>query len=211
MKITAIKSQKRDEERVSVFVDGKYSFSLTISQLLENKVKQGQEIDEGELTFFRKLSNEGKIRFRAMAWVMSRPRSVKELRDYLKKTSFREKIKGQNFGEDFIANLIEDFIARGWVSDQYFAEWWIGRSSRQNSSRLQIINELRSKGIEKSIIDEVLKSRNEADSLRNLVERLKNKSKYQDQMKLKRYLASKGYGYSSIEEVLAEGNEENAG
>jgi hypothetical protein len=43
--ITDIKIQVKNTEKVSLFVDGKYSFSLTISQLAEHKIlKINQEI-----------------------------------------------------------------------------------------------------------------------------------------------------------------------
>lgn len=40
MKITALKAQIKNPERVSVFVDGKYSFSLTINEVIDQKIKK---------------------------------------------------------------------------------------------------------------------------------------------------------------------------
>ena len=44
MKITDIKAQVRRAGRYSIFVDGKYAFSLSDTALLEQKLKLGQEL-----------------------------------------------------------------------------------------------------------------------------------------------------------------------
>ena len=46
MKITTIKQQVKNPERASIFVDGKYSFSLSLNELVAEKLKIGQEIDD---------------------------------------------------------------------------------------------------------------------------------------------------------------------
>ena len=93
MKITSIKQQVKNDSRVSIFVDGKYSFSLTLDQLLEEKIKKDDEIDESRLKKLKKLSDEGKLKTRSMEWLMNRPHSTKEFSDYLyRKKSDKELI-----------------------------------------------------------------------------------------------------------------------
>ena len=41
MKITALKQQIKSADRVSVFVDEKYSFSLSLDDILTHKIKKG--------------------------------------------------------------------------------------------------------------------------------------------------------------------------
>src|ERR1700709_459622 len=95
MKITSIKQQVKNPERASLFVDGKYSFSLSLNELVAEKLKINQEIDEAELKRLKKLSEDGKLKNRAMEWVMNRPRSIRELRDYLyRKKAEPEQITG---------------------------------------------------------------------------------------------------------------------
>ncbi|HKX24619.1 MAG TPA: hypothetical protein VJM46_05260, partial [Candidatus Saccharimonadales bacterium] len=83
MRITAIKAQVKNTERVSVYLDGKYSFSLTQNQLLELKIHSGMDLTEQELEDLKKASDYGKLLERSMNYVMIRPRSIRELRDYL--------------------------------------------------------------------------------------------------------------------------------
>ncbi|MDO4612009.1 MAG: RecX family transcriptional regulator [Candidatus Saccharibacteria bacterium] len=83
-KITDIRAAARDENRVNVFVDGKYEFSLDIAQLVDLKIKIGLVISEEELERFKQASEFGKLYQRALEWVLIRPRSLKETQDYLK-------------------------------------------------------------------------------------------------------------------------------
>src|SRR5438132_333467 len=103
MKITAIRSQVKNPERVSIFVDGKYSFSLSLNELVTEKLKNDEEIDGSRLKKLKKLSEDGKVKMRALAWVMNRPHSTREFRDYM----FRKKADPA-LAED----LIEEFTAK---------------------------------------------------------------------------------------------------
>ena len=85
MKITKLSAQVKNPDRVNVFLDGKYSFSLTIDQVLEHKVKKDLEIDEQDVKKFEKLSLDGKLRQRALEWLMIRPHSEKEVMDYFRR------------------------------------------------------------------------------------------------------------------------------
>ena len=83
MKITDISLQTRDKNRVNVSVDGKYRFSLDVFQVGELGIKVGREYTDDELTELEDESQFGKLYARAMEYCLARPRSVKELRDYL--------------------------------------------------------------------------------------------------------------------------------
>ena len=83
LKITDIKQAVKNENRVNVFINDKYSFSLDIAQVVELGVKVGRIISEAELLEFKRASEFGKLYQRALEWVLIRPRSEKETRDYL--------------------------------------------------------------------------------------------------------------------------------
>ena len=83
MKITDISLQTRDKNRVNVSVDGKYRFSLDVFQVGELGIKIGREYTDEELTALEDESWFGKLYARAMEYCLTRPRSVKEMRDYL--------------------------------------------------------------------------------------------------------------------------------
>lgn len=85
LKITGMKQGVRNPNRVNVYVNGKYSFSLDVAQVVELKVKVGRELTEVELGELMRASEYGKLYQRALEWTLVRPRSVKEVREYVLK------------------------------------------------------------------------------------------------------------------------------
>jgi regulatory protein len=206
MKITALKQQVRDTNRVNVFIDGKYSFSFSIDQVLAEKLRVNLEITDADLALFKSKSTDEKLRLRAMNWVLLRPRSVLETKQYLRRTLSKRKDApdGQESNSQLnIDNIINEFLRRGWLDDRKFASWWVGRSSRQSKSSTFLSGELAQKGIDKSIVSDLLLRDNDHASLEELYVKIKDKPKYSDPNKLLRFLLSKGYSYSLVKEVLA--------
>ena len=195
MKITKISAQQKNAERVNIFVDGKYELSLSLGELLEQKIKVGTELDEAELKAIHKISADGKLKLRTLEWLMSRPRSRKELREYLyKKKLDKEQIKA----------LCEYFTGNGYQNDDTFARWWVDQRVRKNKSDLSIKTELQQKGISPELIAKNLQL--ESDNKQRLESLIISKNlhnKYPEKQKLIQYLRSKGFVYSDIVDVLA--------
>jgi len=207
MKLTAIKAQVKSDSRVSVFLDGKYSFSLTLDQLLDLKLKKGLDIDENQVKQFKKLSDEGKLKQRAIEWLMGRPHSTREFRDYL----YRKQAE-----KDLIEAWVEEFTTKGYLNDADFARWFADGRRRKNKSARAITAELFSKGVSpvtiQSIITELEISddtkKSEKEALDELINKLRNRSRYQDQQKFIAYLISKGFKYSDIKQALSDNLED---
>lgn len=200
MKITAIKQQVKNENRVSIFVDGKYLFSLTLDQLLEQRLKKDQDLEKQQIKELTKLSEEGKLKSRAVEWLMNRPHSTREFKDYL----FKKKAE-----PELINAWIDEFKSRGYLDDERFAEWFSENRRRKNKSTREIQAELRTKGIDQVTIQHIVTSETndeDKESLKSLVNKLRNRSRYQDTDKLKQYLIRKGFSYADIKAVFDELN-----
>lgn len=201
MKITAIKAQVKSESRVSIFVEGKYSFSLTVDQLLEQKLKKGLELDENQIKSLKKLSDEGKLKQRALEWLMGRPHSIREFRDYL----YRKQAD-----KDLIEAWVEEFVAKNYLNDSEFARWFADGRRRKNKSGRAITAELYAKGVSSVTIQNIVSEleghddtkKSEQTALLELVNKLRSRSRYQDQQKLIAYLIGKGFSYSDIKVTL---------
>lgn len=197
MKITSIKQQVKNPERASIFLDGKYSFSLSLNELVAEKLKLGQEIDEAEHKRLKKMSDDGKLRGRALEWVMSRPRSLREFRDYM----FRKKADA-----DLAERLQDEFLRRGYLDEQKFAGWLMDVRRRAGKSERAIKAELARKGISREIASEVMED--DGDELARLHELAVKKQKIArykaDPQKLMAYLARQGFSYDDIKTVLGE-------
>lgn len=199
MKVTKLTAQKKNPDRINIFVDGKYTLSLTTNQLLDQEIKIGKELDESDVKVLTKLSEDGKMRSRALEWVLSRPHSSRELSDYL----FKKKADSH-----LSVQIQQEFIDKNYQNDEQFAKWWIDNRVRKNKSDLSIKTELRQKGVAQELIDEYLKQETSAkERLKQLIIKKRLKVKYPEEIKLKQYLAGKGFIYFDIAEVLAELND----
>jgi regulatory protein len=196
MKITAIRQQVKNSERASIFVDGKYSFSLSLTELVQERLKNNEEIDGSRLKKLKKLSEDGKLRMRAMEWVMNRPRSIREFKDYMYRKKADEGLRDQ---------LIEDFTARNYLNDENFARWLVDMRGRSGKSDRQIRAELFKKGIDRETVDQVLEEgeSSEEERLRLVLAKKGNLPRYRnDPQKLAQYLTRQGFSWTIIKQVL---------
>ena len=195
--ITSIKQQVKNPERASIFLDGKYSFSLSLNELVAEKLKIGQEIDEAEHKRLKKMSDDGKLRARALEWVISRPRSLREFRDYM----FRKKAD-----PDLSGRLQAEFLERGYLDEQKFTDWLIDVRRRGGKSERAIKAELARKGIPRDIVSDTMDDTgNELARLKELVVKKQKIARYKaDPQKLMAYLARQGFSYDDIKTVLSE-------
>jgi regulatory protein len=197
MKITSIKAQVKNTERVSIYVDEKYAFSLGYTQLLDQKIHVGLEIDELRLSELKHISEFGKAYERALMYAMLRPRSVREVRDYARR---------KKWGPEDTEAIIEKLISKRYLDDGVFARAWVeNRAMMNKTSKRKLQMELKQKGVTDDIITETLADStfNEGDALRQLIEKKRKLTRYaSDDQKLMRYLASQGFGFDDIKSAL---------
>ena len=196
MKITAIKQQVKNPERVSVFMDGKYEFSLSLDELIKYKLKNNDELDEADIKKFKKISEDGKLRMRSLEWLMNRPHSEREFRDYL----YRKKSEPEQ-----IDSLVAEFTTKGYLDNSKFTEWFTELQARRGKSDRAIRAELFKKGINREMADEVLQegAGDELERLKATIEKKRKLSRYKnDSEKLARYLTSQGFSWQAVKEEL---------
>jgi regulatory protein len=125
-----------------------------------------------------------------------RDRSEKEIRDYLRNS--------ENIDE-----IIEKLKEQGLINDEKFAKEWV-QSRRRKYGLRRIKQELLQKGIERSIIDQVLSSELRVQSEEQIAENaLEKKNKAWENLeamefKKKAYgfLVRKGFEYEVVKEVV---------
>lgn len=207
MKITALKMQVRDKDRVNVFVDGKYRFSLDITQVAELGIKTGTEYSEDELAELENESQFGKLYTRSLEYALVRPRSQREMRDYLyKKTRDTRAQTGaikKGVSAELTERVFQRLLDKGYLDDEKFARFWVeNRNLRKGTSFRKLQAELQAKGVERSIIQSMIEDseRSDIDELRKVI--AKKASRYNDEQKLIAYLARQGFRYDDIKEVL---------
>lgn len=214
MKISGITQQVRDPNRLNILIDGKYSFSLDIQQVVDLGVKVGNEYSEAEIQALKTEGDFGKLYAQALEYAMSRPRSQKEMTDYLWRKTLTKKYRSRQTGEIYeregaspliARRVLERLVAKNYVNDEQFARFWVeNRMTRKGISRRKLVAELRAKGVNSEVIDEVMQNspRDEKSELYKMIQ--KKQDKYADEQKLIAYLARQGFSYDDIKSALAD-------
>jgi len=211
-KITALTAGVRDKSRVNVWIDGKFRFSLSLAQVADFHLRSGRELDADELAELEEESAYGKVYIRALEHVLARPRSKKELHDYLWRKTVARKVRTKDGAvvdkpgvSKKVVDRVEDaLIQKGHVNDEKFARYWVeNRNLRRGISMKKISLELYQKGIDKTIIDRIMKEsgRSDEDELVKIIN--KKASRYDDPRKLIAYLARQGFAYDDINRALS--------
>lgn len=202
MTITAIKQQERLKGWYSIYVDDNYAFSLSADALLAERLHTGQEIDAAQLKAYKKLSADDKAYNLSLAYVARRMRSRHELTDYFRRKGYDEALAEQ------IMRRLEKLRL---VDDAAFAEAWVrNRRLLKPVSKRRLTQELRQKRVADDIIEQTL-AEDETDErtvLHELIARKRKQSRYQDDLKLMRYLAGQGFSYDDIKAAMHEPEEE---
>lgn len=197
--ITSIKAQK-NKKRVNISIDGSFGFGLDLENFMKLQLKVSQELTQDEINEIIKKSEFQKCLDKTINFVMVRPRSIKEVKNY-----FRRKEVPESIHEEIFKRLERLEL----VNDQKFAKWWIDqRLQFKLKSKKDITFELRQKGIDTNIIKNILDD-SEIDEIKIAKELVDKKSykwqKYDEKVrrqKISQYLVGKGFNWNVMNDVL---------
>lgn len=194
--VTSIEEQKHNKNRYSVFIDGRYSFSLDDETLYKSKLKLGDTVTEEIASRLIADAQYASCKEYGFKLVSNKPYTARMLADKLKE-------------KDFDASVAESVCARfcelGLIDDEAYARAYISDASKlkQKGKRL-IKTELLRKGIDKTVADELLEDFENPDGLEKIISR-KLKGEVPDRKKLNNLFAAcmrKGYNADEIKRAL---------
>jgi len=144
--ITAIKAQKRNRQRVSIFLDGEFAFGL--SRFVAAWLKPGRMLSEADIEHLQQEDTYEIAFQKALAFINHRPRSVEET---------RRRLLEKGFSEAVVEVTLEKLLEKRWLDDLDFARQWIENRNtfRPRSNRL-LAYELRQKGVADDTITQAL-------------------------------------------------------
>lgn len=194
-KITALEYQKKNPNRVSVYLDGRFAFGLPT--IVAARLMRGQTLSDAEVVA---LQGEGAVEEaynRALHYLSFRPRSRAEIEDYLQK---------RGIDEDQIEGIAERLERAGLLDDEVFAHYWVENRERFRPRGLRALRyELRAKGIRDDIIERALASVDVSDSAYRSAGKKARQLRDQDRQtfyrKLVEYLARRGFDYEVARET----------
>ncbi len=209
-RITALQIQARRPNRVDVFIDGAYAFSL--QDILAARLAVGQELDEPAQARLRaqdlvERAYEGALRYLAL-----RPRSAHEVRQYLARKGWEESV---------IAEALERLTRAHLVDDREFARFWVeNRAAHRPRARWALRYELLHKGVAGETIAAALAEVDEEQNALAAARRLLPRMAHLDEVTFRRRLVTalqrRGFSFSlscrvaqRLWEALSAGQETN--
>ena len=145
-KITALQPSKNGKN-VNIFIDGTFSFSIGKEVVIKENLRGGTVLSFKQIEKLKDDDIFRKYLHIALSFISSRPRSEKEVRQRLRRSECKN-----NMVDRIITHLKE----QGLVDDIAFAQYWKdNRLSFSPRSQSLIKQELRIKGIDNTIADEV--------------------------------------------------------
>ena len=199
--ITAIKPQEKRKNRFNVYLDGQFALAISSELLVKEGLKVGQELSPQKTEELVTKDRLGRAQEQIYRFLCYRPRSEKEIHDYLGKKKLKDEEK-----EKIIKKLKEEKL----IDDLEFARWFLEqRQTFRPKGSYALRQELRQKGIGEKIIDQVLPNKEEELSLakKALVKAEKKYASFlgrEKKEKLMAYLRRRGFPWEAIKKAVDE-------
>src|SRR5215212_4451817 len=129
-KITALRAQAKDSQRVNVFVDGEFAIGISLMTITKTGLHVGKQLSADEFAKLEQTESGDKAYLAALRFLEARPRSIAEVR----------------------ARLAELEL----LDDAAFARYWVeNRQAYRPRGVGALRDELRRKGIDADVTAEV--------------------------------------------------------
>jgi regulatory protein len=200
--ITALTYQKRNKDRVNVYLDGEFAFGLAAIEAARLRV--GQMLSDEEINELRTRDNIERAYERGLDYLSYRPRSEFEV---------RRRLREKDFEDGVVDVAMERLLRAGLLDDREFARYWVDNRARFNPRGLRgLRHELQQKGVPRDIIDDTLATFDVQAAARKTVaagaRRLSQEDLSAFRRKLQAYMARRGFSYAVIKPLVEEKIEE---
>lgn len=206
-KITSLKIQARNKNRVNVYLDEKFAFGLVKIEAI--RLRLGQELTEADITRLKNADDAEMTYEKTLNFLSYRQRSEVEIRRYLKK---------KEAPEDQIEAIVTRLKGAGLLNDSNFAEMWVdNRTTFKPKAKRVLKAELRAKGVPAAEIEAAVANVDEEQAARQLAQaraprlRRQKLNKQDFKKKLGEYLARRGFTYEIISAAVEEAWNEHGG
>lgn len=199
MKITDIIPQKKNKSRVSVYADGEYCFSLDGADALRLGVKIGAEVSAEDLELYNLESNLSKAKEKAFDIVTRKAVTEKELQNKLADKGYDKTVC------DIVIDTMKEY---NYINDFDYCERFLEYAVSRGWGRSKMAFELRRRGVEEAIAQEVLSSfeDNPAERILDIIDTKFAEVDFADfrqKQKVVRFFASRGFDFDSINAAIS--------
>jgi regulatory protein len=199
LKITSVEKNKKNKDRLSIYIDDRFSFTISEEDYLTLNLYEKTEISEETIEYIKDTLNFREARSKAVRYLSLKLRTEKEV---------REKLLNQGYDPDCTTKVIDDLKAIGYINNKLYAQKYLfDRSKLRPASKRMMKLELLSRGIEEETADEVLADWKVEDSsvAESLLKRKFGKYDMSDKKILRKaymFLVHRGFSRDTIKEAL---------
>ncbi len=195
-KITALEAQKKNPNRVNIYLDGEFAFGL--ARITAAWLKVGDLLSDEKIATLQSEDERERAMGQALLFLSYRARSEKEIRQNLKKHEYSEAVI-----EHTLTRLRENRLA----NDNEFAQAWVENSNTfRPRSRRALTMELRQKGLDDETVKNAVANVNEEalayESAQKRAPRLASLEWSEFRRKLSEHLARRGFPYPVVSSVV---------
>lgn len=168
---------------------------IDIATLADLKLSRGKRLNEAESTMLGFRSECSYWQGRCLRKLATRPQSKQELLSFL---------NGSHVSSAAAEHILDYLCEKQYVNDQAFAEWYVRIMRQKFKSDAAVKWGLRQKGITAGIVESVLDEPADlsVNRLKDLIQKKRRSSRYQDPQKLMAYLSRQGFAYQDIKSAL---------
>ncbi|MFZ6026331.1 MAG: regulatory protein RecX [Chloroflexota bacterium] len=194
--VTALKQQKRNPQRINVYVDGEYRCALY--RITAAWLRIGQEVTETQLAALLEKDGREAAYQQAYRLLERRERTVAEI---------ERRLRERGFSDEIITDLLARLQESGVVNDNRFARNFVeARATFRPRSRRALRVELRQRGLQEAQIAEALADVDEGAMAYQVAlkqgRRLQALAWQEFRQKLGAFLARRGFNYEVIAPVV---------
>lgn len=196
-KITALKAQKKNPNRISVYLDGEYAFGL--ARITAAWLQIGQALSEEEINRLKQQDTYEVAYQKGLRFLSYRPRSEAEI---------HRKLSEHGFDAPVVEAAIQRMKENGYVGDDQFAREWVeNRSTFRPRSKRMLAMELRQKGVGDEVIEQALAGTDDESTLAyqsaiKYARKLAEADWETFRKRLGGFLGRRGFSYGTIAPVL---------
>lgn len=190
---------------MNVFIDGQFAIGISIYVMQDEKLRKGQVLLQTDWDRLEQAERGSQAWNAALRLLEVRPRSEQELRTRLQR-------------KQFLPEQIDTAIKRlrdlELLDDAQFAQLWVANRQNLNPRGAQALRqELRAKGIDRQVVDQVIEANVDEDSEHAACADVARKAlhKYARetdratfQRKFGGFLQRRGFSFATIKPILAE-------
>ncbi len=196
--VTALKEQRRKRQRINVYLDGAFAFSVPRDIIERSGVQVGQALSTSQIEELTRGDLWRRCHDAALLFLSYRPRSEMELKDRLRR---------RGFSDEILQEVVSWLRGQGLVDDLAFAEFWRdNRESFSPRSQYLLRLELWRKGVDQEVIAQVLQGLDEDESAYQAARKKVRRQVTADYQWFRRrvgeYLKRRGFGFRVINHTL---------